>query len=147
MDVTFVCSGEEAFKMEVGYFDTVQDVKEKLQSRRGWAAAASSLLHNGALLEDDVDGGIERHGVVEGSVIHVALLDGAQHQQQPAAEQEDGEEQEAWRRRAAVAAAAGDRRVAVRRGPRGGGRGRARRGVGAARGAGAPFCAYFFIHG
>jgi len=35
MDVTFVCSGEEAFKMEVGYFDTVQDVKEKLQSRRG----------------------------------------------------------------------------------------------------------------
>ena len=80
MDVTFVCSGEEAFKMEVGYFDTVQDVKEKLQSRRGWAAAASSLLHNGALLEDDVDGGIERHGVVEGSVIHVALLDG-QHQQ------------------------------------------------------------------
>ncbi|CAD6224476.1 unnamed protein product [Miscanthus lutarioriparius] len=89
MDVTFVCSGEEAFKMEVGYFDTVQDVKEKLQSRRGWPAAASSLLHNGALLEDDVDGGggggsgIERHGVVEGSVIHVALLDGAQHQQQP----------------------------------------------------------------
>ena len=89
MDVTFVCSGEEAFKMEVGYFDTVQDVKEKLQSRRGWPAAALSLLHNGALLEDDVDGGggggsgIERHGVVEGSVIHVALLDGAQHQQQP----------------------------------------------------------------
>jgi hypothetical protein len=82
MDVTFVCSGEEAFKMEVGYFDTVQDVKEKLQSRRGWPAAATSLLHNGAVLED-VDGGsgIERHGVVEGSVIHVALLDGAQHQQ------------------------------------------------------------------
>ena len=146
--------------MEVGYFDTVQDVKEKLQSRRGWPAASTSLLHNGALLEDDVDGvggggsgsGIERHGVVEGSVIHVALLDGAQHQQQPAAEQEDGEEQEAWRRRAAVAAASGDRRVAVRRGPRGGGRGRARRGVGAARGAGVPFPlprdgAYFFIHG
>lgn len=84
MDVTFVCSGEEAFKMEVGYFDTVQDVKEKLQSRRGWPAAATTLLHNGAVLED-VDGGgggIERHGVVEGSVIHVALLDG-QHLQQP----------------------------------------------------------------
>ncbi|CAD6218768.1 unnamed protein product [Miscanthus lutarioriparius] len=86
MDVTFVCSGEEAFKMEVGYFDTVQDVKEKLQSRRGWPAAATSLLHNGGVLKDDVDGGgsgIERHGVVEGSVIYVALLDGQhQHPQQ-----------------------------------------------------------------
>lgn len=88
MDVTFVCAGEEAFKMEVGYFDTVQDVKEKLQSRRGWPAAAMSLLHNGGVLDDDdVDGGggggsgIERHGVVEGSVIHVALLVDGQHQQ------------------------------------------------------------------
>lgn len=81
MDVTFVCSGEEAFKMEVGYFDTVQDVKEKLQSGRGWPAAAMSLLHDGGVLED-VDGGsgIERHGIVEGSVIHVALVLDAQQQ-------------------------------------------------------------------
>ncbi|KAJ1290142.1 hypothetical protein BS78_02G220400 [Paspalum vaginatum] len=83
MDVTFVCSGEEPFKMEVGYFDTVQDVKEKLQSRRGWPAAVISLLHNGDVLADADGGGsgIERHGIVEGSVVHVALLDG-HHQQQ-----------------------------------------------------------------
>ncbi|PUZ71218.1 hypothetical protein GQ55_2G296900 [Panicum hallii var. hallii] len=76
MDVSFVCSGEEPFEMEVGFFDTVQDIKEKLQSRRGWPAAAISLLHNGDVLADDVDGGggIERHGIVEGSVIHVALV-------------------------------------------------------------------------
>ncbi|KAF8694805.1 hypothetical protein HU200_037899 [Digitaria exilis] len=81
MDVSFVCSGEEPFEMEVGFFDTVQDIKEKLQTRRGWPAAAMSLLHNGDVLADDVDCVVERHGIVEGSVIHVALLNG-QHQQQ-----------------------------------------------------------------
>ncbi|RLN36017.1 uncharacterized protein C2845_PM03G01180 [Panicum miliaceum] len=84
MDVSFVCSGEEPFEMEVGFFDTVQDIKEKLQSRRGWPAAAMSLLHNGDVLADDVDGGIERHGIVEGSVIHVSLVvpDGPRRQPQ-----------------------------------------------------------------
>ncbi|OEL37377.1 hypothetical protein BAE44_0001607 [Dichanthelium oligosanthes] len=85
MDVSFVCSGEEPFEMEVGFFDTVRDIKEKLQSRRGWPAAAMSLLHNGDVLADDVDDGdgIERHGIVEGSVIHVALaLDGPREPRQ-----------------------------------------------------------------
>uniref|UniRef100_J3MYJ6 Ubiquitin-like domain-containing protein n=1 Tax=Oryza brachyantha TaxID=4533 RepID=J3MYJ6_ORYBR len=52
MDVTFVCSGELAFKMEVGFFDTVGDIKQRLQSYRGWPAAGMSLFHNGDLLED-----------------------------------------------------------------------------------------------
>ncbi|KAL6844794.1 hypothetical protein ACP4OV_025453 [Aristida adscensionis] len=79
MDVTFVCAGEEPFKMEVGFFDTVEDIKHKLQRRRGWPAAAMSLLHNGNVLDADADGGAgggagtERYGIVEGSVIHVAL--------------------------------------------------------------------------
>lgn len=84
MDVTFVCSGEETFKMEVGFFDTVQDIKQKLQSRKGWPAAALSLFHNDNVLAD-VDGGggggTERYGIVEGSVIHVALVGGQQQQQ------------------------------------------------------------------
>ncbi|CAN6204811.1 unnamed protein product [Urochloa humidicola] len=98
MDVSFVCSGEEPFEMEVGFFDTVQDIKEKLQSRRGWPAAAMSLLHNGDVLADG--GGIERHGIVEGSVIRVALaLDGSPRRQQvkrkraaPASKRRGGEE-------------------------------------------------------
>ncbi|KAK3130360.1 hypothetical protein QOZ80_6BG0492510 [Eleusine coracana subsp. coracana] len=80
MDVSFVCSGEEPLLMEVGFFDTVEDIKQKLQSRRGWPAATMSLLHNGDVL-DDV-GGIERFGIVEGSVIHVMLHDRQQQQQQ-----------------------------------------------------------------
>ncbi|KAF7066077.1 hypothetical protein CFC21_072124 [Triticum aestivum] len=81
MDVTFVCSssGEAPFKMEVGFFDTVLDIKHKLQGRNGWPAAALSLFHDGgALVDDDAAGAgvTERYGVVEGSVIHVAL-DGA----------------------------------------------------------------------
>ncbi|KAM3258252.1 hypothetical protein ACQJBY_050167 [Aegilops geniculata] len=80
MDVTFVCSssGEAPFKMEVGFFDTVQDIKHKLQGRNGWPAAVLSLFHDGDALvdnDDDVGGAgvTERYGVVEGSVIHVAL--------------------------------------------------------------------------
>ncbi|XP_040383561.1 uncharacterized protein LOC102700650 [Oryza brachyantha] len=75
MDVTFVCSGELAFKMEVGFFDTVGDIKQRLQSYRGWPAAGMSLFHNGDLLEDA--GGsaacAQRYGIVEGSVIHVVV--------------------------------------------------------------------------
>ncbi|KAM3276084.1 hypothetical protein ACQJBY_044460 [Aegilops geniculata] len=79
MDVTFVCSssGEAPFKMEVGFFDTVLDIKQRLQGRNGWPAAALSLFHEGGALVDDDDAGAagvtERYGVVEGSVIHVAL--------------------------------------------------------------------------
>ncbi|GJN33653.1 hypothetical protein PR202_gb22274 [Eleusine coracana subsp. coracana] len=82
MDVSFVCSGEEPLLMEVGFFDTVEEIKQKLQSRRGWPAAAMSLLHNGDVL--DGGGGIERYGIVEGSVIHVTLRDRQQQQQQEA---------------------------------------------------------------
>jgi hypothetical protein len=73
MDVSFVCSGEEPFDMEVGFFDTAEDIKQKLQLRRGWTAAAMSLHHNGDVLVDAL-----ASGVVEGSVIHVTLLDGQQ---------------------------------------------------------------------
>jgi hypothetical protein len=80
MDVTFVCSSEEApFKMEVGFFDTVRDIKQKLQGRKGWPATAMSLSHDGHALVDDVDdeshGFTGRYGLVEGSVVHVALDD------------------------------------------------------------------------
>ncbi|CAM0951934.1 unnamed protein product [Alopecurus aequalis] len=78
MDVTFVCSsGEPPFKMEVGFFDTVQDIKQKLQGRKGWRAAALNLFHDGHALADVDDGGAsvtERYGVVEGSVIHVDVV-------------------------------------------------------------------------
>ncbi|CAM0951936.1 unnamed protein product [Alopecurus aequalis] len=87
MDVTFVCSsGEAPFKMEVGFFDTVQDIKQKLQGHKGWPAATLTLSHDGHALADvDVDGGTgvtERYGVVEGSVIHVVLVDNEMRRQQ-----------------------------------------------------------------
>jgi hypothetical protein len=80
MDVTFVCSsGEAPFKMEVGFFDTVRDIKQQLQGRKGWPATALSLSHDGHALVDDVGdeshGVTERYGLVEGSVVHVELDD------------------------------------------------------------------------
>uniref|UniRef100_A0A0D9XEY1 Ubiquitin-like domain-containing protein n=1 Tax=Leersia perrieri TaxID=77586 RepID=A0A0D9XEY1_9ORYZ len=80
MDVTFVCSRsedeEEIFTMEVGFFDTIDDIKRSLQARRGWPAAAISLSHNGVALAGDGEdsaAGAEVYGIVEGSVIRVDL--------------------------------------------------------------------------
>ncbi|KAG8057154.1 hypothetical protein GUJ93_ZPchr0002g25894 [Zizania palustris] len=92
MDVTFVCSGEESFKMEVGFFDTVHDIKQKLQSCKGWPAAALSLFHNGDVLADVGAGagaGAERYGIVEGSVIHVELA-GRQQEKSRSKRRDDG---------------------------------------------------------
>ncbi|KAL5201434.1 hypothetical protein ABZP36_035788 [Zizania latifolia] len=90
MDVTFVCAGEESFKMEVGFFDTVHDIKQKLQSCKGWPAAALSLFHNGDVLADVGAGaGAERYGIVEGSVIHVELA-GRQQQEKSRSKRRDG---------------------------------------------------------
>ncbi|XBH70693.1 uncharacterized protein [Aegilops tauschii subsp. strangulata] len=162
MDVTFVCSsGEAPFKMEVGFFDTVQDIKHKLQERNGWPAAALSLFHDGdALVDDDGAGAAgvtERYGVVEGSVIHVAL-DG--DDRRPRQEKKSGIRRPKARRDGVVAPAplrvtvvsrcgAGRVEVAVRaRGAVSALRRELERG--AASGSGFPLPAdggYFFIHG
>lgn len=109
MDVTFVCSsGEAPFKMEVGFFDTVVDIKHKLQGRNGWPAASLSLFHDGVtLVEDDAGGGVtERYGVVEGSVIHVALDGDGDDRRPRQKEKKDGTRRPAKARRDGVAAPA-----------------------------------------
>lgn len=140
MDVTFVCAGEESFKMEVGFFDTVHDIKQKLQSRRGWPAAAVSLFHNGDALADAgggeaAGGGAERYGIVEGSVIHVELGVGVAGRQQ---QLQQNEHKGRSKRRDDGGGAAAVRVNVVSRCGRGGRRSRwARaRGGGAAAGAG-----------
>ncbi|XP_048574319.1 uncharacterized protein LOC125556243 [Triticum urartu] len=165
MDVTFVCSssGEAPFKMEVGFFDTVMDIKQKLQGRNGWPAAALSLFHDGGALVDDDDAGAagvtERYGVVEGSVIHVAL-DG--DDRRPRQEKKSGVRRPKARRDGVAAPAPAPLRVTVVS-PCGAGRVevavRARGAVsalrgelerGAASGSGFPLPpggGYFFIHG
>lgn len=146
MDVSFVCSGEESFQMEVGFFDTVQDIKQKLQSRRGWPAAAMSLLHNGDVLAD-VDA-IERYGIVEGSVIHVTLLDRQQAKGGKTSKRRRGDV--APPLRVTVVSRCGGGRVEVAVGPRAAVSSlRAELELERARGAGFPLPrddGYFFIH-
>uniref|UniRef100_A0A0D3H861 Ubiquitin-like domain-containing protein n=1 Tax=Oryza barthii TaxID=65489 RepID=A0A0D3H861_9ORYZ len=82
MDVTFVCAGEESFKMEVGFFDTVHDIKQKLQSRRGWPAAALEerafplprdgayfFIHRQSVMDESRS--FEWHGVAAGDEVVV----------------------------------------------------------------------------
>jgi hypothetical protein len=108
MDVSFVCSGEEPFDMEVGFFDTAEDIKQKLQLRRGWPAAAMSLHHNGDVLVD-----AHASGVVEGSVIHVTLLDRQQQLAKRPSERGRGEEGAPLRVTAVSRCGAGRLEVAV----------------------------------
>lgn len=82
MDVTFVCSsGEAPFKMEVGFFDTVQDIKQKLQGRKGWPAAGFPLPRDGAFFfihrqgVMDESRSFEWHGVAAGD--EVVVFDGS----------------------------------------------------------------------
>ncbi|KAE8818783.1 polyubiquitin-like protein [Hordeum vulgare] len=167
MDVTFVCSsssGEGPFKMEVGFFDTVQDIKHKLQGRTGWPAAAMSLFHDGDALVDDDSAGAgvtERYGVVEGSVIHVALdgderrprrkdrKDGTRRPARSARRERDGAVAPPLRVKVVSRCGAGRVEMAVRaRGAVSALRGELERG--AASGSGFPLPpdgGYFFIHG
>lgn len=53
MDVTFQPSDREKFSIEVGFFDTVLEIKEKIQKYQNIPAASQTLIFNGAVLQDE----------------------------------------------------------------------------------------------
>lgn len=106
--------------MEVGFFDTVHDIKQKLQSRRGWPAAAVSLFHNGDALADAGGGRRRRRCRAvrhRGGLRHPRRARRRRRRQAAAAaaERTQGQEQEAGRRRRRGGGAR-ERGVAVRAG-------------------------------
>ncbi|XP_027364742.1 UV excision repair protein RAD23 homolog B-like [Abrus precatorius] len=52
MDVTFVLEGEKTFSIEVGFYDSFQEVKEKVEKYKGIPVSKQALLFNGQLLQD-----------------------------------------------------------------------------------------------
>ncbi|XP_050367404.1 ubiquitin domain-containing protein 7SL RNA2-like [Argentina anserina] len=56
MDVTFEPQrGRASFSIEVGYFDTVLEIKEKVQKYQGIPASQQTLVLNGKVLHDEHD--------------------------------------------------------------------------------------------
>ncbi|PIA51799.1 hypothetical protein AQUCO_01100578v1 [Aquilegia coerulea] len=56
MDVRFYefTSGRE-FTIEVGYFDTIQEIKEKIQKYEGISTSRQTLIFKGQIMVDECD--------------------------------------------------------------------------------------------
>ncbi|KAI3890286.1 hypothetical protein MKW92_034842 [Papaver armeniacum] len=82
MDVIFETSIGKVFTIEVGYFDTVLEMKEKIHKYEGIPISRQTLILNGQIMSDKHD--TEFYQVLEGSRLHLQIdASPHQHYQQP----------------------------------------------------------------
>lgn len=70
MDVIFEPQRGRPFSIEVGFFDTVLEIKEKIQKYQGIPTNKQTLVFNGQVLQDDHD--VEHCEILQNS--HIQLL-------------------------------------------------------------------------
>ncbi|XP_037496518.1 ubiquitin-like protein-NEDD8-like protein RUB3 [Jatropha curcas] len=70
MDVFFETQRGRPFSIEVGFFDTVLEIKEKIQKYQGIPVNKQTLIFNGQVLQDDRD--VEHCEILQNS--HIQLL-------------------------------------------------------------------------
>ncbi|XP_057791593.1 polyubiquitin-like [Salvia miltiorrhiza] len=73
MDLIFQTSGGNPFCVEVGYFDTVLEIKEKIQKEQGIPISKQTIIFNGAVLRDDLN--VHYSDILDRSRIHLVLAD------------------------------------------------------------------------
>ncbi|RWV82838.1 hypothetical protein GW17_00055626 [Ensete ventricosum] len=71
MDVVFETSTGSYFTIEIGFFDTVLEIKEKVYKYRGYPVSAQKLVFEGQELADDRD--TEYYAILHHSRIHLVL--------------------------------------------------------------------------
>ncbi|KAG6395778.1 hypothetical protein SASPL_141903 [Salvia splendens] len=72
MDLIFYRSnGGNPFCVEVGYFDTILEIKEKIQKEHGFPVPIQTLVFNGAILRDDLN--VHHSDILDRSRIHLLL--------------------------------------------------------------------------
>ncbi|CAK8572810.1 unnamed protein product [Lathyrus sativus] len=71
MDVTFEVQGGRPFSIEVGFFDTILEIKEKIQKYQGIPISKQTLIFNGEILQDDGD--IWKCAIFQNSRIHLMV--------------------------------------------------------------------------
>ncbi|KAL5061668.1 hypothetical protein RYX36_023405 [Vicia faba] len=55
MDVTFEVHRGRKFSIEIGFFDTILEIKEKVLKYQGIPISKQTLIFNGQILQDDGD--------------------------------------------------------------------------------------------
>ncbi|KMS96272.1 hypothetical protein BVRB_000770 [Beta vulgaris subsp. vulgaris] len=78
MDVTFETQKGEKFTIEIGYFDTVLEIKEKIQKYREIPISNQTLIFNGKILEDNGD--VSSCVILHNSYMHLIV---ANHLEKP----------------------------------------------------------------
>ncbi|XP_022978395.1 biquitin domain-containing protein 7SL RNA1-like [Cucurbita maxima] len=80
MDVLFVPEKGEAFAIEVGFFDTVLEIKEKIQKYHHIPIPKQTLIFNGHVLQDDRD--VEFCEILQHSRIQLLVASESQNNSQ-----------------------------------------------------------------
>ncbi|XP_020243912.1 polyubiquitin-like [Asparagus officinalis] len=70
MDITLV-TPEREFKQEIWFFDTVLEIKKKIEKYEGYPIPTQTLIYNGKVLADDGD--TELYEILEGSKIQLIV--------------------------------------------------------------------------
>ncbi|GMH24986.1 hypothetical protein Nepgr_026829 [Nepenthes gracilis] len=71
MDVIFEMQEEISFSIETGFFDTVLEIKEKIEKYRDIPVSQQTLIFNGKVLEDDSD--VESSRIFQNSRIRLVV--------------------------------------------------------------------------
>lgn len=71
MEVTFVPTRGSSFQLELGYFDTMLEIKDKIHHALGLPTSKQALVFNGALLRDDLN--IHSSDILVRSQIHILV--------------------------------------------------------------------------
>ncbi|WCJ25855.1 Ubiquitin-like superfamily protein [Euphorbia peplus] len=90
MDVFFEPQrGGKTFCIELGYFDTVLEIKEKIQKYHGIAVNSQTLIFNGKVLEDERD--IEYCEILHNSRIQLIVASSENNETKPQIKTEDND--------------------------------------------------------
>nr|XP_010910585.1 polyubiquitin-like [Elaeis guineensis] len=73
MDVIFETSRGRHFSIEIGFFDTVLEIKEKIQRYEGYPVSSQKLLFKGQELIDDHD--TEYYEILQGSRLQLIITE------------------------------------------------------------------------
>jgi hypothetical protein len=69
MDVTFLVQRGTSFSIEVGFFDTILDIKGKVEKYQGIPVFNQTLIFNDQILQDDDD--VWKCAIFQNSRIHI----------------------------------------------------------------------------
>lgn len=72
MDVVFEPQRGEAFVIEVGFFDTVREIKEKIQKYHNVPVSEQTLIFNGQALQDDYD--VAYYEILQSSRVQLVVV-------------------------------------------------------------------------